>query len=167
MSQKEHISTISRHLNAFGWKRYIILFAAIMVIAAFRMYSPLLNGHKIDWLFGMVIILFVFELTIASKLAQKILNLLGKNLFNVFLFHTFIYYYFWRDFIYSFKQPLLIFVVLLLICIAVSESIEYIKRHIEFYVFTKKIQHLRVPISMEIPFRQDGVSAQKHHQGSL
>jgi len=87
-------------------------------------------------------------------LIGKILGMLGGHLFNVFLFHTFIFYYFWKDFIYSFKQPILIFMVLLSLCIALSEIIEYLKRFIGFYSITQKLQSLRVPLSMEMPFQQ-------------
>jgi len=154
LSQRNCIAAISRRLSAFGWRRYILLFVVTILIVAFRIYSPLLNGTRIDWLFGLLIILFVFELTMTFSLIGKILGMLGGHLFNVFLFHTFIFYYFWKDFIYSFKQPILIFMVLLSLCIALSEIIEYLKRFIGFYSITQKLQSLRVPLSMEMPFQQ-------------
>ena len=155
LSQRNYISTISRWLGTFGWLRYIILLVAIGLIVAFRTYSPLLNGTKIDWLFGLLIILFTFEFTMTVQLSNKPLRILGGHLFNVFLFHTFIYYYFWKEFIYSFYNPILIFIVLLFLCIALSEIIEYVKKFIGFYSITKKLQGLKVPFSMEISFQQD------------
>lgn len=155
LSQRNHISTISRWLGTFGWWRYIILLVAITLIAAFRTYSPLLNETKIDWLFGLLIILFTFEFTTTAQLVNKPLYILGGHLFNVFLFHTFIYYYFWREFIYSFNNPILIFLVLLFLCIAISKVIEYAKEFIGFYFITKKLQGLKVPLAMEISFQQN------------
>ncbi|MCX5849059.1 MAG: acyltransferase [Deltaproteobacteria bacterium] len=155
LSQRNHISTISRWLGAFGWWRYIILLVSITLIALFRTYSPLLNETKIDWLFGLIIIIFTFELTTTVQLISNPLHILGRNLFNVFLFHTFIFYYFWPEFIYSFNNPILIFIVLLFICVAISEVIEYAKKFIGFYFITKKLRELKVPSSMEVPFQQD------------
>lgn len=165
VSQRNYISAISRRLSAFGWRRYILLLVVTLLIAVFRTYSPLLMGTKIDWLFGLLIILFVFELSTTFHLIGKTLRILGGHLFNVFLFHTFIFYSFWKDFIYSFKQPILIFMVLLCLCITLSEIIEYLKRFIGFYSITQKLQSLRVPLSMEIPFQQDAPADARTSRG--
>jgi len=124
----------------------------ITATALYRIYGPVLNETKIDWLFGLLVILFVFELSISFQWIGKILGMLGGHLFNVFLFHTFIYYYFFSDFIYSFKYPVLIFLVLFVTCLAISMFLEYVKRHIGFYTYTGKIQNLKIPAWMEIPF---------------
>lgn len=155
LSQRNYITAINRRLSEFGWWRFILLIVATIFVVAFRTYSPLLSGTKIDWLFGLLVILLVFELIMAVEILNKILCKLGRHLFNVFLFHTFIYYYFWEDFIYSFKQPILIFLVLLSICIALSEILEYLKRYIGFYYITRTVRELRVPFSREITFQQD------------
>jgi peptidoglycan/LPS O-acetylase OafA/YrhL len=152
LSQRNVISIISVRLSALGWRRHILLLVITVLIMLFRSNSPLLNGSKIDWLFGLLIILHVFELTIEFPRIVKPLGWLGKHLFNVFLFHTFIYFFFWKDFIYSFKQPILIFIVLLLICVALSEMIEYFKKAIGFYKITNKLQGFKISPSMEISF---------------
>ena len=159
-SQRNYITTISRHLSSYKLWRFPMLIIAIMFLAAFRTYSPLLNGNKIDWLFGGLIILFIYELTISFKLVEILLSFLGKHLFNIFLFHTFIYYYYWEAFIYSFKYPVLIFLVLLSICIVLSIMIEFLKKYIHFYELVKKFQKLKVPVTIEIAFQ--GVPADSH-----
>lgn len=133
----------------------MLLAVAIISILVFRNYSPFLSETKIDWLFGLLIILITFELCTTIKFFNKPLHFLGKNLFNIFLFHTFIYYYFWGEFIYSFNSSILIFIIFLFLCIAVSEVLEHTKKLIGFYFVTRKLQGLNVPFSMEIPFQQN------------
>jgi len=155
ISQKNYITAISNHLNIYGSWRFFILMTAIVLMAILRSHIPLLGGEKIDWLFGGLIILFVFELTTAFRLIEKALGFLGQHLFNVFLFHTFICGYYWSEFIYSFQNPLLIFSCLLFICIITSLVIEKIKRKVYFGVLIGKIMKLRVPASIEIAFQKN------------
>ena len=154
LSQRNHIITMSNRLNVLGNLRFIILITAIGLVAAIRSYIPLLNGTKIDWLFGGFIILFVFELTLSFKVVDKSFGFLGKHLFNVFLFHTFIYHYYFKCFIYSFKYPLLIFVVLLTITIAISLIIEQLDSILCFNELVRKARKLQIPSPIEITFQQ-------------
>lgn len=48
------------------------------------------------------------------------LQFVGRQSMNIFLFHTFIYYYWFHTFIYAPRHPLLIFLLLLVICLIVS-----------------------------------------------
>lgn len=51
---------------------------------------------------------------------------------NIFLFHTFIYYYYFRSLIYYSSNPLMIFITLLSICLIISIVIEYLKEMLHF-----------------------------------
>ncbi|GJL86225.1 MAG: hypothetical protein DHS20C02_20000 [Micavibrio sp.] len=126
LSQRNYVTPISTYLGTYGVFRYIILTTAIAFVVALKEYIP----TQIDWLFGSLICLFIFELTASFKAIDKTLGFLGKHLFNIFLFHTFIYYYYWEDFIYSFKNPILIFLVLLAISILISLLLEELKKGI-------------------------------------
>ncbi len=154
-SQKNYIITISDHLNTYGNWRFVILIAALLPVAIFRTRIPLIAGTEIDWLFGALIILFVFEVTKTFRLVQNVLGFLGKHLFNIFLFHTFIYHYYWSGFIYSFQNPLLIFLTLLSICTVISIMMEQIKRRLYFYKLIEKTNELRVPPNIEVTFQQN------------
>jgi peptidoglycan/LPS O-acetylase OafA/YrhL len=154
-SQREYFKRIDCELRRFGWWRFVFLVILVISVALLRAYGYLLNGPKIDWFFGFVIILTTWEFANSIKYIQSALSFLGEHLFNIFLFHTFIFYYFWKDFIYGFDQPVLIFAVLLVLCVAVSMIIERVKVVMGFYVATQKLQNLKVPSSIEIPFRQD------------
>ena len=62
---------------------------------------------------------------------EKPLEFLGKHSMNIFLFHTFIFSHWLKDFIYSPKNPLLIFLLLLALCLIISVAIEWLKKIIK------------------------------------
>lgn len=61
------------------------------------------------------------------------LEFLGKHSFNIFLFHTFIYYLYFPMVIYWSRNPIIIFLSLLISSIAISLGIEKLKKSIGFY----------------------------------
>lgn len=61
------------------------------------------------------------------------LEFLGKHSFNIFLFHTFIYYLYFPFAIYWSRNPIIIFFSLLASSIAISVGIEKLKKAIGFY----------------------------------
>lgn len=56
------------------------------------------------------------------------LKYVGRHATNIFLVHTFIYRYYYADFIYSFHSAVYIFLVLLGISLGVSVVLELIKK---------------------------------------
>lgn len=98
------------------------------------------------------VLFFDAFLTLALVMAFKSLKLpkpivsafcfLGKHSMNIFLFHTFIYYYWFRDFIYASRNPVIIFILLLTICIFVSLCLEGLKKLICFQAIEEKIDKL-------------------------
>ena len=54
---------------------------------------------------------------------------LGKHSMNIFLFHTFIFYYWFRDYIYITRNPLIIFLELLIVCYLISVVLEWVKKY--------------------------------------
>lgn len=60
------------------------------------------------------------------------LAFLGRHSYNIFLFHSFIYYYFFYDFIYWSSNPIIIPLTLLAICIPISIIIEWLKEIIRY-----------------------------------
>jgi peptidoglycan/LPS O-acetylase OafA/YrhL len=92
----------------------------------------LFDSTRADAFFAILLILWTTELVVFSSIAKKAFEFVGIHSFNIFLFHTFIYYYYFPDFIYSFKYPVLIFAVLLGICLVISVGIEKFKKEIGF-----------------------------------
>lgn len=64
-----------------------------------------------------VSIVIMFSLASMQRYAwlDWMLNKLGKQSTNIWLIHTFFCYYFFRDFIYSFKYPILILAVTIIL----------------------------------------------------
>lgn len=57
------------------------------------------------------------------------MSFLGKHSMNIFLFHTFIFVFWFQDFIYCSRNPIVIFFTLLFICIPISMLLEWIKKY--------------------------------------
>jgi len=57
----------------------------------------------------------------------------------MYLIHTFIFGYFFSEFIYGFRYPVLIFFALLVSSLFVSICIEFIKTKIGFYRLQNKV----------------------------
>ncbi len=113
--------------------KLVCYFIIMIILMYFRRYGLILVNEKIDTLLGMVIILICFEYLYKIKYFKDATILVGNNSFNIFLFHTFIYEYYFNDFIYSFNNPILIFLVLLIICLIVSIIIEKLKYQISIF----------------------------------
>lgn len=70
---------------------------------------------------------------------QRALVFLGKHSMNIFLFHTFIFLYYFHDAIYNTGNPFMIFLTLLLSCLVISVGMEYLKGFIRYDAFCKLI----------------------------
>ena len=53
-----------------------------------------------------------------------LLEALGKQSGLIFLFHTFIFSYYFKDLLYSLKYPVLIFAVLMAVCYVIALVLE-------------------------------------------
>lgn len=83
-----------------------------------------------------------YKSIILPALISNLLEFVGKHSMNIFLFHTFIYYYWFRDFIYASRNPIVIYLLLLLICLLISIGIELLKKIIRFNIMVKHIDNL-------------------------
>ena len=132
-SQRSYFTAVHAWLSRWERWRHFGLLVVIALVMVFRTHSPVLGGTRIDWLLALLIIVLTSEWVRTHAWSQTALAYLGRHLFNVFLFHTFIYAYFWSEFIYGFGSPLLVFAVLLTICLVISEILELVKNHIGFH----------------------------------
>lgn len=118
--------------NSKYWK--MIFYTLVLVfLLVFRKYGFLVSDIKIDGFLGIMIIIISFEYISSTGKLGSCLIYLGKHSFNIFLFHTFIYYYYFKDFIYSFQNELIIFSVMLIICLIISEGIEFLRDKYQSY----------------------------------
>jgi len=112
-----------------------VLFISALIYQ--RMYGAVINGMLIDGILAFFVIAFGYEFISKIKSINKVGLFLGKHSFNIFLFHSFIYLRYFKNFIYSFDEPILIFSVLMGISIILSILIEELKKLIRFNEFQK------------------------------
>ncbi len=137
-------------------RRYLVLIGVMTIVVAFRCSIPFMFSTSIyhrllaiaDPVLGFMIISLVFEMTQDIRLLEKLLSFLGRHLFNIFLFHTFIYLYYWNTFVYSFGNSLIILFVFLVICLLISMLIEKTKNIIGFYKLLVRIDKF----NLSLPF---------------
>ena len=109
------------HVNKCKKLAYILCF---LVVCLYRRYSQ----HALWW--DVAIMLAGCHLYLwlqLPKLFSIVLAFLGKHSFNIFLFHTFLYAYYFEQWIYWSSNPILIYLTLLFSCLAISIVIEWLK----------------------------------------
>lgn len=109
-------------LNSWAKKITVIILALIFT-------AILKNGNnKIDSFFAIAVISTSCIIISRIPFISKILEFFGRYSSGIFMFHTFIYMIYFETFIYSFKYPILIYFVFVVICIVLAVAIEWLKR---------------------------------------
>ena len=111
-----------------GWWQVLI---ALMALSLWRM-TKNCPTQIADGLLCMGMALLIYKINWSNRL-RKVLETLGKHSMNMFLIHTFIFYYWFTDIIYVTRNPLLIFLSLLAISLLISIIIEKSKQLVRFY----------------------------------
>jgi len=112
-------------------KDTVIAFALLSVV---RNFSGMVC--IIDTLLCLTLAVFLYQVQLKGWL-QKVFIQLGKHSQNIFLFHTFIFLYWFREETYITRDPIIIFIQLTAICYLISVAIEFIKQKIGFYKICK------------------------------
>jgi peptidoglycan/LPS O-acetylase OafA/YrhL len=121
---------INHFLNKTNyWLLCGLLLVTFLVLFFVRQYPiiPYFNGIQVDGFITLNIVVLVI-LIMRTAYFGGALKFLGKHSINIYMIHTFIFYYWFSRFIYSFKYPALIFVGLLAICLIISIILEYGKK---------------------------------------
>lgn len=138
---RENVNTFLNRLPAWS----IVLMAAVMAILLcfVRELSdiPFLHGTNIDALTTLCLALLIVGWANVRPTDYRVLTYLGKHSMNMYLVHTFIFLYFFSDFIYQFRYPVLIVLALLLTSLALSIAIEQLKKVLSFYKFQDYLLH--------------------------
>lgn len=132
LSQTDGFLKIIARLDRMGKKRFVLLAVLTVFVAWYRQNGYLFDSVRADTFFAILLILWTTEWIAVSAWTKKAFEFIGVHSFNIFLFHTFIYYYYFPDFIYAFHYPVIIFAVLLGICLILSVGIETLKKWIGF-----------------------------------
>ena len=116
-----------------GRSRSTYLLGTGVSVLAFPLlyYTRIRTGwdYWLDAFLAMDLCLMIYLMTFEGKegLLQKGLLFIGRYSMTVFLTHTFIYYYYFTGFIYSFHNWLLIYVVMVLCSLLLAVVLEQIK----------------------------------------
>jgi len=101
----------------------LLLFMLLLIACWVRFYM-----HTIMWDSAITILGVVLYCNVLMpRFIHRSLVFIGKHSYNIFLFHTFIYYYYFPEYIYWSSNPLFIYSTLLTACILISIGIEKIK----------------------------------------
>lgn len=119
--------------NVFDRTRVWQIVLAFFLLSVWRLAasSP---KHIVDGLLCMGMALFFVKVPLNNWLG-RVFEELGKHSMNMFLIHTFIYCFWFEKYIYITRNPVLIFMSLLLSSYLFSVVLEWIKRKIGFYRF--------------------------------
>lgn len=122
--------------------RTVVAWGAILgLLSVERAYVH--DGMFFDHFLATAIIFTYAQLRIPQPVS-KVLSFIGKHSMNIFLFHTFIFGLWFSSFIYSTRNPLIIFMLLLVICVLISVVIEMIKKIVGFNRVQGKLLNLYV-----------------------
>ena len=100
----------------------LILFFAVSVIVRHK------YKVKVDAFFGLSIILIVVNAVYRSRHISRGFEFIGRHSGNIFMFHTFIYAFYFSGLIYSLWYPPLIYIALLVVCLLISVGLEELKK---------------------------------------
>ena len=90
------------------------------------------NTNSYPLMIDCVLALLIVELyqTIKwPKIIKNVMSFLGKHSMNIFLFNTFIFLFWFQDIVYASRNPILIFLTFLAICLPISIALEWIKKY--------------------------------------
>ena len=116
---------------------FYLLISAMVILFCFRNFLFDIR-ILVDSIFC-VAICFLFSCCRIEILSKLHFGYLGKHSMNIFMFHTFIFSHWFKPQIYCTRNPVVIFVVLLFLCIVISVLLEYLKKYLGIEKILKKI----------------------------
>lgn len=128
-----YISSIRFFDNFFIW--IVFLLCAIY----WRQYGSFMIGEYFDLILALVGMCLFVVIRRNRIIKSKFMFFMGKHSFNIFLFHTFIFYLYFPQLIYATSNPIVIFLSLLISCMILSWAMEKLKKVLHFYELQSKV----------------------------
>lgn len=131
---KSYSFTNNKILN----KAIKFIIATPLLILSYNLYLNTNPNTFFELKFGIIpvfVIYYCYEFIINIPIINPILIFLGKHSMNIFLTHTFIRLIYLKDFIYSFKHFVIIYLVLMALSILLSIAIEAVKKLLRYDPF--------------------------------
>lgn len=147
----QHYMCVNRMLSSISpkWIPYVsFLLATIVFFVRGTELVPWLPKYLLDMFVTLLVATSVVSFVRVTGCKLQFLQFVGKHSMNIYLLHTFIFGYFFSDFIYGLKNPLLIFAAVFIISLFLSIVIEIVKNKTGFYKLQSKIVGI---ISKQIP----------------
>lgn len=117
-----------------------------VVISIFALLASVLLRTRLgivaDSFMGLSIIFFVNDFADLNVEIKKCLCTLGKYSADIFMMHTFIYGYYFKNIFYSLKYPFFIYITVLLACLIIAIVLEKLKKITKYNLLEVKIQQL-------------------------
>ena len=114
------------------------IICCVLALTAFACFRFVVFGTN-DGLFAFSIILFSFLILSRIPILNKVLEELGKYSGLIFMFHTFIFSLYFKDFVYWFRYPPIIFIVFSVLCYFIAIGLEYLKRLVRYERLMMKV----------------------------
>lgn len=109
--------------NKYEFKLNNKVIVKILMIILFLGYSMIIYINKYEILFQplitLIFIVFFINLNLSS-IIKKYLGFMGKHSTNIWLFHSFFCYYYFKKYVYYFKNPIIIFITFVFVNIVIS-----------------------------------------------
>ncbi len=108
--------------------KWIVGLVGIVLLPIFRHAIPSNYDSQTDALVGFFFILTTAVLFATVPVLRDMLHFIGKHSLNIFLVHSFFFRMFYKEEIYRFKNPFVIFLILLLVSLFYSIVLEAVKK---------------------------------------
>jgi len=148
LSDVNGIARVSSYLSKPGWLKLMVYLLLLVCLAKLKLdYFP--NNYRpavaaaIDPFMALLLIQIGFEFVEKLKLAQLFFRYIGIHSLNIFLIHTFIFYYYTPQLIYGLKSPIFMFIALLGSSLIFSLILEQIKKWLRIDELYRKINALK------------------------
>ena len=105
----------------------LLIFILFLFICSCRFSIP--NPIMWDSVISIYLIVVYFIVGV-PPFVSKSLAFIGRHSMNIFLFHAFIFYLYFHNVIYWSRNPVLICLTLLIVCIPISITIEWLKNRL-------------------------------------
>lgn len=124
------------------WLKIPLLLVMLAVVSVVRFHLnqiSMLSAMRFDAIYVIPVILICYLLLSRVKVLGRFLEALGQKSGLIFLFHTFITYYYFRDLLFSVKQSTLIFVIALAVCWLIAWLLEWLMKITGYQKLVKKL----------------------------
>lgn len=137
-------NNIIERISKRTYKSYkIILFSILSIfLLLYIRINYFDNSPHIDFLISLFIVLVSFMLFSRIPILNKVLEELGKYSGQIFMFHTFIFEYYFRDLIYCFKYSIVIFIVMVVICYLIARLLSWLMKKTRYNKLINKLASL-------------------------